>query len=58
MFELLDYLTPEEELDDLRQAVEMIEDNLLRGRLYPLQQATLRDVHLARIKELEMKCQH
>ena len=58
MFELLDYLTPEEELDDLRQAVEMIEDNLLRGRLDPLQQATLRDVHLARIKELEKKCQH
>ena len=53
MFELLDDLTPEEELDDLRQAVEMIEDNILHNRLDQVQQATLRDVHLARIKELE-----
>ena len=46
-------MKPSKEIAELRECIEVIDFNLTTGKHDPIQQATLRDVHMARIRELE-----
>ena len=46
-------MKPSKEIAELRECIEVIDFNLTTGKLDPIQQSTLRDVHMARIHELE-----
>ena len=46
-------MKPSKEIQELRECIEVIDFNLANGKHDPIQQSTLRDVHMARIRELE-----